>query len=127
MSSCSQKSDVVPLTLKGVNISFYSSVASPKVAKYFLKKSVVYRFSESNTYVARQNGKVIDHGDYSYVPTKGTDSASLMRSYSSKKGGIYIYEAELTFKDAKSGTWEVTRTSDPDITKKEKGTFVIVK
>jgi hypothetical protein len=115
-----------PKSVGGKEISFYGTFISPKWAKYYHNKKVLVHFADNGTYYAKEGGRTLDRGEYSYVPRKGTHSATLMRSYTTKKGQIHIYELRLDFNDTASGTWEMLHSSDPDVTVVEKGTFILI-
>lgn len=123
---CSKSSSPIPNSLGGKEISFYGSSLSPKSTKDYRNKTVLFHFSEDGTYSVKKGGRLFDRGEYSYVPQKGTDSATLMRSYTTKKGEVHIYEIKLHFNNTTSGTWKLLHHSDPGVTVVEKGTFNLI-
>ncbi|MCH9634091.1 MAG: hypothetical protein S4CHLAM7_08330 [Chlamydiae bacterium] len=124
-TGCNSSQGLAPPNIINAVISFDDTKIAAKEDEMYLDVNVIYRFTKEGDYVNSLHGKVIDRGSYSYRKLSNPNQGSIMFTYMLNNQN-YIYEQTLFFGTLTTGTWKLTRTTDPNIKGEEEGTFKVI-
>jgi hypothetical protein len=122
-----QSKGMAPAKIEGKRMVFYTTIVASTardVDRYH--KDYLLEFETNGTYEGRlQGGSDLDRGDYSYSLTDTPNQARLILTYSLSNTN-YTYAHLLTFQTPKSGIWVKEKSTDPESSEQEGGTFKIL-
>lgn len=119
-ASCFSSSSTAAPSLNDKVILFYSTkiTGSPKI---FLDHNIRFSFYSNGKYDVYYEGDYLHRGDYSYVVI-AKNKARLIKTYSTNDG-LYQDVLIMTYNSLTSGSWILTRSTNPLIYSSEEGTF----